>query len=247
MSTERDGSPVEYGVGGDRPLDGIAATVVLARDGEHGLEILLLERPRDRGSFAGAWVFPGGVVEPADRAAAGDEPDDSVAVRLAGARETFEETGLIIDSADLVHVSTWHPPQHTGRRYLTTFFVAEAPGDNVVPSPDEVADYQWIRPADALALHAQKRLLLFPPTWVTLNSFTADATVGAALERVGSAEPAHFATRFTTDMSMLMFEGDVAYDDESLVNAEGARHRIDVGARPWVYLRNPGSTARAGA
>jgi len=42
---------------------GAAATVVLLRDGERGVEVLLAERPRDRGSFAGAWVFPGGAVE----------------------------------------------------------------------------------------------------------------------------------------------------------------------------------------
>ena len=230
---------MEYGEGGDRPLDGIAATVVLARDGERGLEILLLERPRDRGSFAGAWVFPGGVVEPADRAAAAD--DDAAAVRLAGARETFEETALVVDSDDLVHVSTWHPPQHPGRRYLTTFFIAGAPAGDVEPSPDEVADYQWVRPTDALARHAEKGLLLLPPTWMTLSAFASDATVADALARTAATEPAHFATHFTSDRSTITFEGDVAYNDETLIGAEGPRHRIDLSSRPWVYISSPDS------
>ena len=46
---------------------GVAATVVLLRDSPEGPEVLLLERPRHRGSFAGAWVFPGGGVDPEDR------------------------------------------------------------------------------------------------------------------------------------------------------------------------------------
>ena len=37
----------------------VAATVVLLRDATRGVEVLMIERP-DRGSFAGAWVFPGG-------------------------------------------------------------------------------------------------------------------------------------------------------------------------------------------
>ena len=37
-----------------------ACTVVLLRDGDAGLETLMLERPRTSRSFAGAWVFPGG-------------------------------------------------------------------------------------------------------------------------------------------------------------------------------------------
>lgn len=238
MRVERDGSPVEYGVGGDGPPDGIAATVVLVRDGVEGLEILLLERPHDRGSFAGAWVFPGGVVEPADRdGPTGDGvEDDAATLRRAGARETREETGLIVDPDALVHVSTWHPPQNPQRRYVTSFFVAAAPTGEIVPSPDEVADFQWLRPTDALARHTEKRLLLFPPTWVTLRSFADDVGVADALARVAASEPAHFATHFASDRSAIFFEGDIAYDDESLIDADGPRHRVVLSARPWVYL-----------
>lgn len=237
-SAERDGSPVEYGVGGDRPLDGIAATVVLARDGANGLEILLLERPHDRGSFAGAWVFPGGVVEPADRdgATGNSLADDAAALRRAGARETFEETGLTVDPDALEHVSTWHPPQNPQRRYLTSFFLAATPGGEIVPSADEVAAFQWLRPTDAIARHTEKRLLLFPPTWVTLQSFAEDATVADALARVAATEPAHFATHFASDRSAILFEGDVAYDDEALIDADGPRNRVVLSARPWVYV-----------
>ncbi|HET7459836.1 MAG TPA: NUDIX domain-containing protein, partial [Longimicrobium sp.] len=44
-----------------------AATVVLLRDAEGGAEVLLLRRHRRSGFAAGAWVFPGGVVDERDR------------------------------------------------------------------------------------------------------------------------------------------------------------------------------------
>lgn len=227
--------PIDYGAGGERPLDGIAATVVLLRDGDTGLEVLLLQRP-ERGSFPGAWVFPGGVVEPVDRV--GGDGDDAAASRLAGARETHEETGLVLDPDDLVHLSTWHPPQHSGRRYLTTFYVARAPQSQITPAPDEVVDHRWLPPATALELHREEQLLLIPPTWVTLHSFTGDATVDAALSRYAEREPRQFSTRATADMAVLLWDGDVAYDDESLLLTEGGRHRLEVSRRPWVYTQS---------
>ncbi|WP_166791232.1 NUDIX hydrolase [Cryobacterium sp. Hh7] len=68
MTRDAQTGPVLIGDGASpaAPL-GVAATVVLLRDGAEGPEVLLLERPRHRGSFAGAWVFPGGGVDPEDR------------------------------------------------------------------------------------------------------------------------------------------------------------------------------------
>jgi 8-oxo-dGTP pyrophosphatase MutT (NUDIX family) len=44
-----------------------SATVVLIRDGDEQLELLLLERNTAREQKRGPWVFPGGKIEPADR------------------------------------------------------------------------------------------------------------------------------------------------------------------------------------
>ena len=73
---------------------GAAATVVLLRDGERGLEVLLAERPRDRGSFAGAWVFPAGPSTTPTPSAARSTPRTP---RRAAVRETREEIGLELD------------------------------------------------------------------------------------------------------------------------------------------------------
>lgn len=78
-----------------------AATLVLARGGDEGLELLFLRRPETSRFGAGAWVFPGGVVDPGDREAElagrlGSAATSSETPYLAAAlRECFEETGLL--------------------------------------------------------------------------------------------------------------------------------------------------------
>ena len=96
-----------------------AATVVPLRDGEDGLEVLLLRR-NSRGEFGGMWVFPGGKVD------AGDEgPDGEVAAaRRAAVREAQEEAGLVLDEHRLVVLSFWLPPPQAARRFATWFFLA---------------------------------------------------------------------------------------------------------------------------
>lgn len=86
--------------------DGIiaAATVLLVRDGAVGLEVLMATRARTIEFAAGAAVFPGGKIDPADRRAdwralssgADHLADDDLAFRIAGIRETFEETGVLL-------------------------------------------------------------------------------------------------------------------------------------------------------
>lgn len=81
-----------------------AATVVLARDGESGLEVLLLQRHRASGFVPGAYVFPGGRVESTDDDAAALARLDGLPAPLrpegaywvAAVREAFEETGVLL-------------------------------------------------------------------------------------------------------------------------------------------------------
>jgi 8-oxo-dGTP pyrophosphatase MutT (NUDIX family) len=66
-----------------------AATVVVVREGVAGLEVLLLQRAERGDHNSGAWVFPGGLLDPADREA-GEQ-----AFRVAAIRECFEESGIL--------------------------------------------------------------------------------------------------------------------------------------------------------
>lgn len=80
-----------------------AATIVIFRRDPHGgpAQILMVERNASLNFAGGATVFPGGKVDPADRAlalrmaSAGTDVDD-LAARVAAVRETLEETGLVV-------------------------------------------------------------------------------------------------------------------------------------------------------
>lgn len=76
-----------------------AATVVVLRGGSSEPEVLLLLRSRRVGFFPGAWVFPGGRVDPDDslvpaRGQVPGLPEDGRAWAVAAVRECFEETGV---------------------------------------------------------------------------------------------------------------------------------------------------------
>ena len=88
-----------------------AASLILLRDGERGLEVLMLRRAeRDGDMRSGVTVFPGGVLDPRDREAHGrvhgaDDatlsarlglPEGGLDYAIAAVRETFEEVGLLI-------------------------------------------------------------------------------------------------------------------------------------------------------
>lgn len=99
-----------------------AATLVLARDGAEGLEVLLVKRG-EAGDFPGLHVFPGGLVDPADadpRLIAASRRDMASADRLlaadtalpcfiAAVRESLEEVGvLLVDGHhDSARVRDW--------------------------------------------------------------------------------------------------------------------------------------------
>ena len=98
-----------------------AATVVVVRDGEPGLEVLLLRRTPAAVFAPGAHVFPGGAVDP-------DDGDDH---RATAAREALEEAGLRLDPAALRPLARWVTPPGGPRRFDTRFFVTAAPAGQV--------------------------------------------------------------------------------------------------------------------
>lgn len=89
-----------------------AATVTLVRDAPRGLEVLLLQRAFTLKFMPGAYVFPGGALDPADSSAdlhamctgPGDEAASRVlgvergglAYWIAAIREAFEEAGILL-------------------------------------------------------------------------------------------------------------------------------------------------------
>ncbi len=82
----------------------VAATVMLLRDGDDGLEVFMIVRHTDVAAFSGALVFPGGKVDPEDYAPdlrdfcrGSDALDDAtLGLRIAAVREAFEECGALL-------------------------------------------------------------------------------------------------------------------------------------------------------
>ncbi|WP_144720296.1 NUDIX hydrolase [Agrococcus jejuensis] len=211
-----------------------AATVVLLRDADDpvlpGVEALLLRRP-DRGSFAGAWVFPGGRVDETDAGA-----DEDARAVSAAIRETREETGLVLAANDLAALSHWTPPEETSRRFRTWFFIARAPQAEVVPNPGEVEEHRWLRPQDALDAHAEDDLLLFPPTWVTLHALVGAASVDDAIAGARAAEIDRFVTHHDPAAQRFLWHGDESYGGAA-ETPDGPRHRLLTAEQPWRYER----------
>lgn len=225
-----------------------AATVVLMRDGTDGVEVLLLERPRDRGSFAGAWVFPGGRVDPEDRVALpaagqadlGETDAEEASVRRAAIREVREETALELTTDALVPTARWTPPESAPRRFHTWFYWSRAPKGGVVLSPNEAVDFAWIRPSVALDTHGSGLLRLVPPTWVTLHELSKHATVHDALQAARHGTVQNYVTRLGANSrgDVLLWQEDIAYADDALFEADGPRNRLEIGDLPWVYNRS---------
>ncbi|MCW2134819.1 NUDIX hydrolase [Arthrobacter sp. VKM Ac-2550] len=233
-------------------LVGSAATVVLLRDSLAGPEVLLLERPRHTGSFAGAWVFPGGRVDPEDYASAdanndggadgnGDEAYELAAARRAGVRETLEETGVVVPPESLVRVSCWIPPTGATKRLKTWFFLAPAPEQEIKLNEGELMDYAWLTPAEALRRHQEAVMQLVTPTWVTLHLLLQDSTVAGALERAASAEPETFQSRrlaASGGSQVIVWAGDAEYEPGSLAAQATGKHRLTMNGLNWNYERS---------
>ena len=79
-----------------------AATVLLLRDGPGGLEVLMTRRSATASFAPGAYVFPGGGVDPLDAAAHGQalrrpgQSDLHLTQAIAAIRESFEELGVLL-------------------------------------------------------------------------------------------------------------------------------------------------------
>ncbi|MGL4541036.1 MAG: NUDIX hydrolase [Polymorphobacter sp.] len=92
-----------------------AATVVLLRAGALAPEILLIERARSMGFAGGMYVFPGGKVDDGDLRIARNPAwargfealsDADAAGRVASARETFEEAGVVLSDGPVLDAAT---------------------------------------------------------------------------------------------------------------------------------------------
>ena len=216
-----------------------AATVVLLRDGADGLEVLLARRSSQLAFHGGAWVFPGGRIDPVDY---GDAPDDLfAAARRGAAREAKEEAGVDVDPDQLVHLSNWTTPEISPKRFATWFFAGPVAGGDEQADGSETDALAWFRPADALAARAIGDIELAPPQYVTLLDLQEYETVSGALAGIDASEPVDYLPRFhfiEGGGAICVYSDDVAYLDVGLLDVEGRRHRLYLRDDTWEYVRD---------
>jgi 8-oxo-dGTP pyrophosphatase MutT (NUDIX family) len=136
-----------------------AATVLLLRDGAEGLEVFMVVRHHQIDFASGALVFPGGSVDPGDRAIAEALPGlggtEAGALRIAAIRETFEECGVLLarprGSAVLVDAARLKAIEATHRTALCRGerpFAEILAAEDLVPATDHLVHFaHWITPA----------------------------------------------------------------------------------------------------
>lgn len=161
-----------------------AASLILLRQTRKGPEVLMGRRPA-RSRFApDVFVFPGGAVDAADRAArpltplaeacarrTGASPALAQALAMAALRETEEETGVVLrpDLSALRLLARAITPVQSPVRFHARFFVADA--ENATGEHAESAELSDLayRPLDEAL-----RLPLFDVTEITLKALAAD-------------------------------------------------------------------------
>lgn len=142
-----------------------AASVIVLRDDP--LEVLMLRRHEKSSFVPNAWVFPGGIAETLDAELSDGTPLGTM--RVTGARETFEETGVWlgapledaehkrrrllagslsfrqllgeakIDFEKLVWTSRWITPVGIPKRFDTYFFLTRVERDVVATAEQNEA------------------------------------------------------------------------------------------------------------
>jgi 8-oxo-dGTP pyrophosphatase MutT (NUDIX family) len=185
----------------------LAATVILAREAEGGLEVLMLRRSSASAFMPDAYVFPGGTVDERDRTSgdpAGwsaerlaaefrsvpptelppDQPaialDDARALVHTAVRELAEEADIRVDAAHLHLFSHWITPASEPRRYNTFFFIAPAPqGQHGRADAFETHDARWISPAQALSAAQRAEMRIIYPTLKHLERLARFDTTAA--------------------------------------------------------------------
>jgi 8-oxo-dGTP pyrophosphatase MutT (NUDIX family) len=177
-----------------------AATVVVARPGPEGVEVLLLRRSAGSRFAPGYVVFPGGVVEPEDERRAGAWfGDRTERVRAGAVRELAEEAGLVLTAEglhpaggssvdemvaaappaldDLHEMARWLAPEFLEVRYDAWFYSVVAPPETTAtPDMGEIDLAWWERPVDALARHPLWTALMWP-TFRTLEALVGCSSV----------------------------------------------------------------------
>jgi 8-oxo-dGTP pyrophosphatase MutT (NUDIX family) len=198
--SERPGKGEEYNPGPPtRPRQ--AATVILLRGDGADLEVLLVRRTEKARFMGGVWVFPGGAVDAAHRAAAIRELREEAAIELQ-------------DPAELVAFSRWITPAAVKIRFDTHFFLAALPpGQEPRVDGEECIDLGWFQPREALDAFAAGEIPLVFPTIKHLEQLADFASVQELLAYARGREvlPVEPRVVLEGEVARILLPGDPGY------------------------------------
>jgi 8-oxo-dGTP pyrophosphatase MutT (NUDIX family) len=188
-----------------------AASIILGRDADRGLEVLVVERGASSRFLPGYVAFPGGSVDAEDAALAErwfGEP--SQAGRAAVVRELIEECGLVLTATglrsgtssaapdadppraeQLPEIAHWVAPEEVPVRFDARYYAA-APAGIADPTPDltETSAAWWASPGELLEEWGEERRLLYWPTYFTMRALaTCEKSSDLLALRIRTREP----------------------------------------------------------
>ncbi len=185
-----------------------AAALILARDVDERLELLMVRRTPAARFMPGVWVFPGGALDPGDG-------EGQPGFERAAVRELREEAGITLGpSAKLVALARWVTPTPGPIRFDTWFFVAEAPaGASAEVDGAEIVDFRWLAPTQALDAHTSGALPLPFPTVRQLQELSGLESVAALIEHADGSDLRPIEPRWigSGDQRRLVLPGEPDY------------------------------------
>ncbi|MDP2853313.1 MAG: NUDIX domain-containing protein [Smithellaceae bacterium] len=83
----------------------------------------------------------------------------------------------------LIPYAHWITPEIVPKRFSTRFFLARLPdGQTATTDSDELTDFLWVTPGDALQMQLNKEIMLMPPTLKTVEELAAFADIDELFE-----------------------------------------------------------------
>ena len=213
-----------------------AATIMLTREKNGELEVLLLKRNKALKFAAGLWVFPGGKIEPVEIEQGENELESA---KLAAVRETMEEANVEINTNELTFFSHWTTPENEPRRYATWFFFGDVSGRTLDVQIDdsEIKKHLWINPQKALDKVKMGELAMMPPTYISLQLIRKSNTIVQAKAKLTEFDPIYIlpVLQLKGGKMICMYKGDAGYATGNS-DGLGARHRLVANMRNGDFV-----------
>jgi 8-oxo-dGTP pyrophosphatase MutT (NUDIX family) len=205
MEVDRPGPGEELNTSGAETVPRLAASVIVLRGDGEALNVLLVRRTPQARFMGGVWVFPGGAVDPG-------EDEEAAAVR-----ELHEEAGVTLaEPPGLVRFSQWITPAEVKIRFDTHFFLAPAPaGAEPVVDGEEIVDWGWFAPGDALEAYSRGELELVFPTIKHLEQLAMFTTADELLDHARGRTVRAVTPKVIMggETARVVLPGEPGYDD----------------------------------